>query len=36
MIGLIFFIILYRYKLKLIREIRNIKIIIEKVKILII
>ena len=32
---LIFFTILYKYKLELIREIRSIKIIIKKIKILI-
>ena len=36
MIGLISFIILYKYKLKLIREVRSIKIITEKIKISII
>ena len=36
MIGLIFFIVLYGYKLELIRKTRSIKIIIEKIKILII
>ena len=35
-IGSILFAVLYRYKLEIIREIRNIKIIAEKIRILII
>ena len=34
-IGLTLFIILYRYKLEIIREVRSIKTIIKKIKILI-
>ena len=34
--GIIFFTALYNYKLELIREAKNIKIIIKKIKILII
>ena len=33
--GLIFFIVLYKYELEIIREIRSIKIIMEKIRMLI-
>ena len=36
MMGLIFFVILYGYKSELTREIRSIKIIVEKVRMLIV